>query len=249
MRSPNAVDINADVGEGCGFDAALMPSITSANIAAGFHAGTPELLRETIRLAIEHGVRIGAHPGFRDREHFGRRELSLDPPAVHALVAEQLARVAEAAAAAGATMTHVKPHGALYNMAARDRALADLIAQSVAEFDRELILFAPAYSQLRAAGEVSGLRVYGEVFADRAYAADGSLVPRGQTGAVIHGVAAVVERAVRMAADRCVEAIDGSVVRLDVDTICVHGDTPRCDVLAANLRAALERAGMKVGAF
>ena len=238
MNRP-VIDLNADVGEGCGFDAALMPFITSANVAAGYHAGSPEILLETTRLAKRHRVRIGAHPGFRDPASFGRRELAVTPPEVEALITEQLKIVADAATAEGARMVHVKPHGALYNMAARDRELAEAIASAVADFDSSLTLFAPPHSQLFAAGKSAGLQVAGEVFADRAYNPDGSLLPRNVPGAVIVDEAIAIARATRMVRDGVVAAVDGSELRLRADTICIHGDTPGCDRFAMLLRAAL----------
>jgi len=242
------IDLNTDIGEGCGFDAAIIGSITSASVAAGLHAGGPTVMRETIRLARTHGVAIGAHPGFADRDGFGRRELSLSVAEVEDLVLYQVAAVAGVAAVEGVRMQHVKPHGALYNMAARERTLADAIGRAVAGFDRSLILFAPHGSALVAAGRAAGLRVVAEGFADRAYQPDGTLAPRSIPGAVIEEVDEVVSRALRMAKDRSVSAIDGSLVPLEVETICVHGDTPGCDHLAAALRAGLEAAGISVKA-
>lgn len=233
------IDLNADVGEGCGFDAALMPFITSANVAAGYHAGSPAILGETVRLAVRHGVHVGAHPGFRDPENFGRRELLVTPADVETLTREQLRIVSDAARAEGVRMTHVKPHGALYNMAARDRALAGAVVRATMAFDATLMLFAPPRSELFAAAESAGVRVASEVFADRAYNPDGSLLARHLPGAVIDDESAVVARAVRLATEGVVIAADGSMLRLHADTICVHGDTPGCERLAAKLRAAL----------
>jgi UPF0271 protein len=247
------IDLNADLGESfgaftIGHDAALMPSITSANIAAGFHGGDPSVIRRTIRLAKQHGVAVGAHPGFPDLVGFGRRELTATPAEAEDFVLYQIAAVAGIAAAEAVPLQHVKPHGALYNMAARDRELAAAIARAVAAFDRRLILFAPFDSELYNAGLAAGLGVAAEVFADRAYQRDGSLVPRSTPGAVIHDREAVVGRALQMARSRQVTAIDGTVVPLDVDTICVHGDTPGAAALAAVLRGALEAAGVVVRA-
>ena len=244
-----SIDINADVGESCGYDERLMPSITSASVAAGFHAGTPSVLRATIRLAHAHSVAVGAHPGFADRDHFGRREITVTPAEAEDLVLHQIAAVAGMAAVEGVRLQHVKAHGALYNMAARDAALAAAMARAVVAFDASLILFAPPHSELFRAGRAAGLRVAAEVFADRAYQRDGSLVPRGTPGAVIDDVDRIVARAVRMVTKRCVTAIDGIDVPLDMDTICVHGDTAGCDVLAARLRAGLEAAGITVSAI
>ena len=245
------IDINADVGESFGAytignDAALMRSITSASVAAGFHAGDPSVLRQTIRLAKAHGVAVGAHPGFPDLAGFGRREMRVTPADAEDVVLYQIAAVAGVAAAEGLKIQHVKPHGALYNMAARDAALAVAIATAVASVDPSLILFGLAGSEILKAGRAAGLRVASEVFADRAYEANGSLRARTKPGAVIHDLDAVVTRAVRMIEDHAVEAVDGTVVPLEADTICVHGDTPGADVLAAQLRAGLEAAGVLV---
>jgi UPF0271 protein len=245
------IDINSDVGESfgaytIGHDAGLMKAITSANVAAGFHGGDPSVLRATIRMAKAHGVAVGAHPGLPDLVGFGRRELNVTPAEAEDLVLYQVAAVAGIARAEGIALQHVKPHGALFNMAVRNRELADAIARSVAAFDRTLILFGLPRSEILAAGLAAGLRVAAEVFADRAYERDGSLASRRKPGAVIHDAEAVVARAVRMVKDRSVVAMDGSEVALDVDTICVHGDTPGSDVLAAKIRAGFEGAGITV---
>jgi len=245
------IDLNADVGESfgayaIGHDQGLMKSITSANIAAGFHAGDPSVLRATIRRAKANGVAVGAHPSFPDLAGFGRREMKMSPHEVEDLVLYQIAAVAGVAQVEGLTLQHVKPHGALYNMAARDALLAGAIAKAVAAFGRGLILLGLPGSELLKAGKAAGLRVAGEVFADRAYEADGSLVTRSRLGSIIHDVDAVVARAVGMAKDGTVEAIDGTRIPLQADTICVHGDTPGADDLAAKLRAALQAAGILV---
>src|SRR5439155_2579376 len=220
-----------------------------ANIAAGFHGGDPSVLRETIRLAKAHGVAVGAHPGFPDLVGFGRRELNVTPKEAEDFVLYQVAAVAGVAAAENVRLQHVKPHGALFNMAVRNRELSDAIARGVAAFDRTLILFGLPGSEILAAGRAAGLRVAAEVFADRAYEPDGSLASRRKPGAVIHDANAVVARAIRMITDRSVVAIDGSIVKLEADTICVHGDTPGSDVLAAKIRAGFEAAGVTVKAI
>jgi UPF0271 protein len=247
------IDMNSDVGESfgaytIGHDASLMTSITSANIAAGFHAGDATVLRDTIRLAKANGVAIGAHPGFPDLLGFGRRELNVTPREAEDLVLYQVAAVAGVAAAEQVHLQHVKPHGALFNMAVRDAELAVAIARAVAAFDRSLILFGLPGSEILKAGRAAGLRVAAEVFADRAYEPDGSLASRRKPGSVIHDVDQVVGRAVRMAKERTVIALDGTVVPLEADTICVHGDTPGSDQLAAKLRAGLQAAGITVKA-
>ena len=248
------IDLNADVGESfgaysLGADAALMRSITSASIAAGFHAGDPSVLRRTIKLAKSHGVAIGAHPGFPDLVGFGRRELQVTPAEAEDFVLYQIAAVAGVAAAEGVRIQHVKPHGALFNMAVRNKELAAAIASAVAAFDKTLILFGLPESEILNAGRAAGLRVAAEVFADRAYEPDGSLASRRKPNSVIHDPAAVVARAVRMVKEKSVVAIDGSVVPLEADTICVHGDTPGSDDLAAKIRAGLAAAGVIVRAI
>jgi 5-oxoprolinase (ATP-hydrolysing) subunit A len=247
------IDINADLGESfgaytIGHDAGLMHAITSANVAAGFHAGDPSVLRDTIRLAKARGVAVGAHPGFPDLVGFGRRELNATPREIEDLVLYQIAAVQGVAAAEGVTVQHVKPHGALFNMAVRNADLAAAIARAVAAIDRSLILFGLPGSEILRAGRAAGLRVAAEVFADRAYEPDGSLMSRRKPGSVIHDPAAVVARAVKMVTGRSVIASDGSVVPLEADTICVHGDTPGSDALAGSLRAGLEAAGATVKA-
>ena len=247
--SPRRIDLNADVGElPLGQDPALMPAITSANIACGFHAGDPDMMRATVRLAADHGVAVGAHPGFADREGFGRRERPVSESEVEALVLYQLGALAAIAAAEGVRLRHVKAHGALYNMAAREPALADALARATATFDRRLVFVGLAGSALLAAGARAGLTTVSEVFADRGYRADGSLVSRNQPGAVIHDRAVVVARAVKMATEREVVSVDGSILQVAAETICVHGDTPDAARLAVEIRRALDARGVIVAA-
>jgi UPF0271 protein len=234
------IDLNADVGEACGDDAALMPWITSANIAAGAHAGSPSILRQTVRLARDHGVAIG--------EHFGRRELQLPPDELEALVLDQIAAVDGVARSEGVRLRHVKTHGALYNLAARDRAVADSVARAVTAFDRSLLVFAPPDSAMADAAEACGLRVVREAFADRVYEPDGRLAPRGQSDSVLTEVATVARRAVVMALDQRVVARDGTPLSIQADTICIHGDTPGAARLAEAVRTALRSAGVVVAA-
>jgi UPF0271 protein len=246
------IDLNGDVGErpaertGGHPDSGLMPHLTSANVACGFHAGDPGMMRDTIALAINHGVAVGAHPGFPDPEGFGRRELQFSPADVEDFVAFQVGTLAGIAASQGVRLQHVKPHGALFNMAARDAALADAVARGTRTIDAGLILFGLPHSQLIEAGTRAGLRTAAEGFADRAYLPDGSLVPRREPGAVIVDAADVISRVIRMARDRMVSAVDGSDVPVTVDTICVHGDTPGAADLAARIRAALTREGVEL---
>jgi UPF0271 protein len=244
------VDVNGDVGEAVpgrvGADSALMPHLTSANVACGFHAGDAATMRATVGLAVEHGVAVGAHPSFPDPEGFGRRELQFAPRDVEEFVTYQVGVLGAIAAAQGVRLQHVKPHGALFNMAARDAALADAIARAAAAIDPDLILFGLPGSEIVAAGRRAGLPTASEGFADRAYRPDGTLVPRNEAGSVIDDPDIVAGRVVRMAGAGEVEAIDGSIVRLNVDTICVHGDTPGAAALAGRLREALREAGVEV---
>ncbi len=245
------VDLNCDLGESfgpytIGDDRHVMAHITSANVACGAHAGDPGVMRATVRLARKAKVAIGAHPGFADRVGFGRREIRMDHRDVEDLVLVQIGALAAIARAEGTRLRHVKPHGALYNMAARDRGMADAIARAVASADSGLILIGLSGSALLEAGRAAGLRVASEVFADRAYDASGALVRRTEPGSVIQDAARVAERAVAMVRDRAVTALGGEVVPLAADTICVHGDTLGAAELAGRLRAALEEASIDV---
>lgn len=255
MEQPvRRIDLNSDLGESfgpwrMGDDEALMQSITSANVACGFHAGDPGVMRQTVALAREHGVAVGAHPGYQDLVGFGRREMQASPREIEDLVLYQIAALAGIAAAQGVRLQHVKAHGALYNQACRNRSLADAVARAVASIDRSLILFGLPGSELLRAGEAAGLRVAAEVFADRAYEPDGSLASRHKPGSVIHHRDTVVSRAVRMVRDNEVEAIDGSVLRLQADTICLHGDTLDASRLASEVRRGLEATGIRTVAL
>jgi 5-oxoprolinase (ATP-hydrolysing) subunit A len=247
------VDLNADVGESfgayrIGHDETLLPTITSASIAAGCHGGDPSVIRRTIRLARTHDVRVGAHPGFPDLAGFGRREMHLAPREVEDLVLSQIATVAGIARAEGVGLQHVKPHGALYNMAARDESLAAAIVRAITAFDRKLVLFAPPGSAMHRAAEAAGVTVAREAFADRGYLADGSLAPRGTAGAVIDDPDAALTRVLRMLQHHEVAAADGRIIPIDPDTVCIHSDTPGADRLAAALRTGLEKRGVAVTA-
>ena len=246
-----AIDLNCDMGESfgaytIGHDAEVMPFITSANVACGFHAGDPTVIRATIALAKQHGVAVGAHPGFPDLVGFGRREMHMSPREVEDSLVYQIGAVAGLAAAEGVKLQHVKAHGALYNMAVRDASLAEAIARAIAAVDRSLVMLGLPNSELIRAGERLGLTVMAEAFADRAYEPDGQLVSRRKPGAVIHDPEAVVARVVRMARDGVATAIDGSTVRLNAGTICTHGDTPGAHELVRRIRKGLEEAGIAV---
>jgi 5-oxoprolinase (ATP-hydrolysing) subunit A len=248
-----SIDLNCDLGESfgrwsLGQDAQVMASITSANVACGYHAGDPDVMRATVRLARDHGVAVGAHPGFPDLVGFGRRNMQAQPAEVENFVLYQIGALAAIAAVEGVRLQHVKAHGALYNMAIRDRPLSDAIARAVAQFDRSLVIFGLPGTELLRAGEAAGLKVAAEGFADRAYEPDGSLTPRTRPGSVIHDAGEVVRRAVRMARDGVVTATNGRDVPMRVDTICTHGDTPGSHELTRLLRAELQREGIDVRA-
>jgi 5-oxoprolinase (ATP-hydrolysing) subunit A len=248
------VDLNADIGESFGIyttgdDELLLRSITSGSVACGFHAGDPAVMRHTIRKAAAAGVSIGAHPGFPDLVGFGRREMTIDPEDVVNLVLYQIGALSAIAAAEGAALRHVKPHGALYTMGARRTDIADAIARAVALFDNRLVLVGLPQSVALSAGSRAGLSVAAEGFADRTYEPDGTLTPRRISGAVVTEPARAAERAVRMVCEGKVIARDGSTIALDVQTICVHGDTPGAAAIAAAVRAALSQAGVTIQAL
>lgn len=243
-----SLDFNCDLGEGCGQDAAIVPHISSASVACGAHAGDAATLRETIRLCVAHEVAVGAHPSFEDREHFGRRELTLPPREVRALVARQLWLVAAACAETGVRMHHAKPHGALYNLAARDADVAAAIAGAVREVDPGLVLVGLAGSELTAAGERAGLRVAHEAFAERAYDANGRLAPRGTPGAVIEAFDDALAQVRDLVREGSVVARDGTRVPIRADTLCLHGDRANAAAFARGLRSALEAEGVAIRA-
>jgi len=245
------IDLNADVGESLGpwpmgEDERLIPLVSSVNIACGFHAGDPVTIGRTVRLAVDAGAAIGAHPGYPDLAGFGRRDMDLSPAELEAAIVYQVGAVAAFARAAGSDLRHVKAHGALYNRAAADRAVADAVARAVRASGADLVLVGLAGSALLDAGRAAGLAIAAEAFPDRAYEADGSLRSRRLEGAVLTDSDLVAERAVRMARDGTVVAVDGSVVRLDADTLCLHGDTPGAVEHARAVRRALEAAGIRV---
>ena len=243
------LDFNCDLGEGCGDDAAIIPLLSSANIACGFHAGDASSMRDTVALCVRHGVAIGAHPSLPDRDGFGRRELPVTPDSAYALTLYQLGALAAIASAQGARLRHLKPHGALYNMAARDRALADAIAAATRDFDRDLWLVGLAGSAMTAAGEAAGLRVAHEAFAERRYEADGTLTPRAHPEAVIGSIEASLEQVRRLLHEGVVIARTGEPVPLRMDTLCLHGDRPDAARFAHSLRETLQREGVRIRAL
>lgn len=242
------VDLNSDLGEGAGHDNEILELVSSANIPCGLHAGDPVSIFATIQAALERGVSLGAHPSFPDRENFGRTEMARPPAEVYATVAYQIGAFQGLARAAGGRMNHVKAHGALYNMAARDRALADVIANAVLAIDPKLIVFAPLESQLDYAATELGLTTASEVFADRNYLADGSLVPRSDPHAFVHDPIEAAERIIRILTEGKVRAIDGSDVAIAATTVCVHGDNPQAVEFVKKLRERLELEEIEIAA-
>lgn len=245
---PQRIDFNCDLGEGCGDDAAIIPLISSASVACGGHAGDIATMRETVALCQRHGVAVGAHPSFEDREHFGRRELALDGDAVRALVVRQVERLMAVCRASGVALRHVKPHGALYNIAACDADVASAIAAGVRDIDPGLVLYGLADSALTRAGEAAGLHVAHEVFAERRYEADGRLTPRGVEGAVIEDIDQSVAQVLDILRDGHVLARTGERVPLHADTLCLHGDRADAPAFARALRQALQAEGFTMAA-
>lgn len=242
------VDLNADLGEGAGHDDELLHLVSSVSIACGFHAGDSVSILASIRAAHERGVAVGAHPSFADRTNFGRKEITLPAVEVFALVAYQLGAFHALATAAGARANHVKAHGALYNMAVRDGEMAEAIAHAVLAIDSSLLFFAPGESVLERAAQSAKLRVVREVFADRNYLADGSLVPRTRPDALLHDPEEAAGRVLRMLRDGVVRSVDGTDVEVRAETICVHGDTPGAVAFVRALRASLENNGVSIQA-
>jgi UPF0271 protein len=242
------VDLNSDVGEGAGHDEEILDLVSSANIACGFHAGDPASVFASIQAALARGVALGAHPSFADRENFGRTEITMPPAEVYSLVAYQIGAFHALAKAAGGRMNHVKAHGALYNMAARDRALADVIANAVFNLDPRLILFAPSESQLDYAATELGVATASEVFADRNYLSDGSLVPRSRDDAFVHDPIEAAERIIRMLIEGKVQSVDGADVTVFASTVCVHGDNPEAVAFVRTLRERLEGEDVMIAA-
>jgi UPF0271 protein len=248
------IDLNADVGESLGpwpmgDDERLIPLVTSVNVACGAHAGDPLTIARTIKLAIDHGVAVGAHPGYPDLIGFGRRDLDMTSAELQASVVYQVGAVAAIARSLGTELRHVKPHGALYNRAARDPAVAETIAAAIRRSAPELVLVGLAGSALIDAGVAAGLQVASEAFADRAYEANGSLRSRRLTGAILATPAAAAAQAVTIARDRRVTSHGGRSVAVHADTICIHGDTPGAADYAAAVRAALAEAGVTIASL
>lgn len=238
------IDLNCDLGESFGVykignDKEVLQYISSANIACGYHAGDHNVMMETVELALKNEVQIGAHPGFPDLAGFGRRAMEVTPREIYNLTIYQIGALSAVARVKDTRVAHVKPHGALYNMAAKNRLLADAIAQAVADVDRNMVLFGLAGSELIKAGQAKGLYVAEEVFADRTYQADGTLTPRSEANSMVHDTSLAVARIIRMVKDGKVTAVDGAEVLIKADTICVHGDEPKALEFVRDLRNAL----------
>ncbi|HFK5718926.1 TPA: 5-oxoprolinase subunit PxpA [Enterobacter asburiae] len=242
------IDLNADLGEGSSADAELMTLVTSVNIACGFHAGDAQTMLESVRNAIKNGVAIGAHPSFPDRENFGRTAMDLPPKTVYAQVLYQIGALEAMVRAQNGVMRHVKPHGMLYNQAAKDADLADAIARAVWDCSPQLILVGLAGSELIRAGQRLGLTTRQEVFADRGYQPDGSLVPRTQAGALITDEGKALAQTLEMVRAGRVIAVDGTPANVQADTVCLHGDGEHALQFARRLRAAFSEEGILVSA-
>ena len=248
------LDLNCDMGESFGAwkmgqDRAIMPYVTSANIACGFHAGDPATMRETVACAIDHGVAIGAHPGLPDLQGFGRRFMQISEQEAYDMVVVQVGALAGVAASQGARLNHVKAHGMLYNMAVKNQALAHGIARAVRDVDSSLVFFGLAGTVMIDEARALGLRTASEVFGDRSYQADGSLTPRNLPGAMITDVKLSIEQVLRMVKEKIIIAQDGTHVSVQADTLCLHGDQPGAVEFAQAIRKALQQADIGVGAL
>ena len=245
------IDLNCDMGESFGAyrlgnDEAILDVVNSANIACGFHAGDPSTIHKTVETALAKGVAVGAHPGLPDLQGFGRRAMAVSSAEAYDMVMYQIGALAAFAQALGGRITHVKAHGALYNMAAKDPRLAEALAKAVHDFDRRLVLFGLAGSAMIEAAENAGLRSASEVFADRTYQDDGSLTPRSHTDALIADVEISIAQVKRMVMDGMVRSVQGKDVPVRADTLCIHGDQPNALAFARRIRNELERAGVDV---
>ena len=245
------IDINCDLGEtsladGPGNDEVIMPFISSVNIACGFHAGDPLTIEQTVRSAIRNGVSIGAHPGYPDRENFGRKPMTMSPRELRAMLLYQAGAVKAMAEAAGARMRHVKPHGALYNTAATDYDMSMNIVRAVKDLDSSLVLVGQSGSQLIRAARNAGLACASEVFADRAYNDDGTLVARSVEGAVLHDTELMIRRVIRMIREKVVETVTGKLIPIEAETVCIHGDNETAVEFVSKLAAALKGEGISI---
>ncbi|MFJ4045681.1 LamB/YcsF family protein [Microbacterium sp. NPDC089987] len=249
-----SIDLNSDLGENSAEhtvsdDAAMLEIVTSANVSCGFHAGSAEGIRDTLAAAVANGVVIGAHPSYRDRENFGRSPLEPDSRTLQAEVEYQLGALIALAGAVGGRVAYVKPHGALYNTIARDERQARAVVAGVRSVDANLVVLGLAGGVVLDIAARAGVPVASEAFADRGYLPDGSLVPRSQPGAVLHDASAVARRMVRFAESGVIRAVDGTDVRIDAQSICVHGDSPGAVAMAAETKRMLQDAGIEIVPF
>jgi UPF0271 protein len=242
------VDLNCDMGEGIGNDVAIMPYISSANIACGYHAGDEVTMRATVQLALKHGVTIGAHPSYPDKANFGRNAMSLNNQEIYDLVQHQIRLLFDIAKAEGATIRHVKPHGALYNTAAVSKDISDSIVSAIYDFDPNLILYGLANSEMINVAKAKGLRFMQEVFADRTYQPNGTLTPRIQANALIENEQQSLDQVMQMIKTRTVTAVDSTCVSIQADTICIHGDGSHAVEFAHALHNQLKSEGIKIAA-
>jgi UPF0271 protein len=243
------IDLNCDMAEGLANDAQLMPYISSANIACGYHAGNEEIMKRTVELALQHNVSIGAHPGFADRENFGRTEMHLSFREIYDLVATQIFLLKKIANALGAKINHIKPHGALYNMAAKDETLAAAIAKAVYETDAALLLFGLSGSCSISEAKKTGLKTVSEVFADRTYQDNGSLTPRTQANAMIETEDASIQQVLQMIHAKTVTAVSGNAVPIVAETVCLHGDGAHAVAFAKKIFHTLQQNNIDIKSF
>ena len=243
------IDLNCDMGEGYTTDALIMPLISSANIACGYHAGGGELMRQTIRLALQHGVAIGAHPSFEDKEGYGRREMHLSSDEIYQIVLDQVNIMRKAAAEEGAKLHHIKPHGALYNMAAKDAMIADAISRAIKAIDASLILYGLPNSASERSAAQYGLQFYREVFSDRTYTDEGLLTPRGNNNAIIETVEQCIEQVLQIILQETLQSTTGSVISIKADTVCIHGDGENAVAFAQEINKALHQNKITISAI
>ncbi|MDE3251664.1 MAG: LamB/YcsF family protein [Bacteroidota bacterium] len=241
-----AIDLNCDMGEGLANDALLMPLISSANIACGYHAGNKSVMQYTIDLALAHGVAIGAHPGYADKVNFGRVAMQLSETEIYDLVTQQIFLLQKIADASGTSLHHVKPHGALYNQSANNPSLAAIIAQAVFDVDTNLILYGLSGSVSITEARKKGLKTANEVFADRTYQPDGSLTPRSQPNAMIETPAGSIRQVLQMIQDKTVTTPNGTIVPIQADTVCIHGDGPHALAFAKHINEVLQQKGLVI---
>jgi len=246
-----SVDLNCDLGESfgaytIGMDEDVIPYVTSANVACGFHAGDPLIMQKTVQTAGKYGVHIGAHPGFPDLAGFGRRNMQMSPAEIKAMIQYQVGALLAFCMAEKKSLQHVKPHGALYNMAVKDAAMAEAICEGIAEVDPNLILLGPAGSELMKGAQKNGLLVAREVFADRAYEEDGTLVARSKAGAMITDEAEAIRRVVKMVKNGTVTAITGREIEVQADSVCVHGDGPKALDFVRKISGILKEEGIQI---